>query len=165
FAVPTEEVYIFLVDVVYALEIVTHADREAQRGDRKAQFLFHLVQQVKGILPLAVQFVDEDDHGDVAHSTDFHQFLGLLLHPLGHVNDHNDTVHGGQGPKGVLGKILVARSIQNINFLVPINKGQNGSGHGNSPLALDFHEIAGGRLFDLVVLDRTGLLNGTPEEQ
>src|SRR5690606_9511889 len=36
FAVAAEEVYVFLVDVVYALEIVSHADRKTQRGDRKA---------------------------------------------------------------------------------------------------------------------------------
>src|SRR5690606_4022279 len=44
FAVATEEVYVFFEDVVYALEIVSHADGETQGGDLKAQFLFHFIQ-------------------------------------------------------------------------------------------------------------------------
>ena len=70
----------------------------------------------KGFLPLPVQLVDEGHDRGVAQAADFQQLLGLALHPLDRVDDHQDRVDGGQHPVGVLGKVVVAGGVQQVDL-------------------------------------------------
>ena len=92
-AFPLKKVDVLFVDVVDPLKLISHPDGKTQGCYREVELLFHLVEQVKGVFPFPVQFVDEDDHRDISHPADLHQFLRLFFHPFSHVNDYYYAIH------------------------------------------------------------------------
>ena len=113
-----EEVEGMLIDVVDAFELGAYIDRPRQRTYADFQFAFEFVENVERVAPLAVELIDEDNHRSVAHTAHFHEFAGLLLDTFGHVDNDDDRVDGCQRAVGVFGKVLMARSIQNIDFII-----------------------------------------------
>ena len=83
----SEEVKFLLIDIIHALELRTLIDGPRQGTHADLQFLFEFVKQVKGITPLTVHLVDEDDDGCLPHAADGHQFPGLCLHTLRAIHD------------------------------------------------------------------------------
>ena len=73
-----------------------------------------LVQQLERVLRLAVHLVDEGDDRDVAQAADLEQLQGLRLDALGGVQHHDRGVGGGQRAVGVLGEVLVARRVEQV---------------------------------------------------
>ena len=76
-----------------------------------------LLHQVEGIAAGAVQLVDEGENRDGAHAADLEQLDGLLLHALGAVDEHHGAVRRHQGTVGILGEVLMAGRIQNIDAI------------------------------------------------
>ena len=160
-----EEVEAVFVDIVDALEPGADIDGPTEGTDADFQFGFQFVEDVEGVAALAVEFVDENNHGGVAHTAHFHEFAGLLLDALGHV-DHDDYgIDGRKGAVGVLGEILVARGIENVNLVVAVVETHHGRSHRNTALFFDFHPVAGGGFLDFVAFDGTGDMDSAAIEQ
>ena len=153
------------IDVVNALERRAVGDRKGQRTYFDAQLALHLVQQVEGILARTVQLVDEDHHRRLAHPAHLHQAARLLLDALGAVDDDDDRIDGRQRAVGVLGEILVAGRIENIDLHSVILESHDGGGHRDAALPFDLHEIGRRALLDLVALDGARHVDRAAEEQ
>ena len=160
-----EEVEVLLVDVVDALELLADVDGPAERTDVDFELRLQLVEDVEGVAPLAVELVDKDDNGRVAHAAHLHELAGLGLHALGHVDDDDDAVDRREGAVGVLGKILVAGGVENVYLVVAVVEAHDRGGYRDATLFLDLHPVGCSGLFDFVRLDRPGNVDGTAEKQ
>lgn len=160
-----EQVQLSPVEIVDPFEGLALADRPGERSDLYLQLVFEFVEQLEGVLAFAVHLVDEDDDRRIAHRADLHEALGLGLDALDAVDDEDDAVYGREGAVGVFGKVLVAGCVENVDPSSFVFETHHRGGNRNAPLLLDFHEVAGGRLADLVALDRTGSLDGAAEKQ
>ena len=81
------------------------------------------------------------------------------------VHDNDGAVHCCQRAERIFGKVLMARGVQDIHFVIPVVEFHDGSRNRNTALFFDFHPVAGGRFLDFVVLDGTGHLDLPAEEQ
>ena len=101
----------------------------------------------------------------LAHAAHFHEFAGLLLDALRHVDDDDDGVDGCQRAVGVFGKILVAGSVENVYLVVAVVEAHDRGRHGDAALFLDFHPVARGCLLDFVGFDSAGDMDGSSVEE
>ena len=85
--------------------------------------------------------------------------------PLAAVNDHDGGIRRHQGAVGVLGEVLVARGIQNVDAEAAVLELHHGGGDGNASLLFDFHPVGHGGPAVLLALDHAGLGNGPAVEQ
>jgi hypothetical protein len=67
-----------------------------------------------GLRGLAVHLVDEGDDRNVAQPADLEQLQRPGLDALGGVDHHHRRVHRRQRPVGVVGKVLVARRVEQV---------------------------------------------------
>ena len=96
--------------------------------------------------------------------TDLEQLSRLRLHALGTVDDHDGAVGGHQGPVGILGEVLVARGVQNVDAEAVVLELHDGGGHGDAALLFNLHPVGGGGPGPLA-LDLTGLGDGAAVKQ
>ncbi len=80
------------VSVINAAEFFSGTNRPVNRAGRNSQFLFDLIQKIKGIVCVSVHFVDKCKNRNVAHYTDLEQLSCLRLHALASVNDHDSGI-------------------------------------------------------------------------
>ena len=99
------------------------------------------------------------------HGADLEELPGLGLHALGAVDDHDGGVRGHQGAVGVLGEVLVAGGVQNVDAEAIILELHHGRGYGDTALLFDFHPVGGGGAGILLALDHAGLGDGAAVEQ
>ena len=118
-----------------------------------------------GVHPVPVQLVDEGHDRGVAHPADLHELLGLGLDPLAAVDDHQRAVHGGEDPVGVLGEVLVAGGVQEVDLEVPVVELHHRRRDGDPPLLLDRHPVARRVPPGLAGLDGAGELDRPAEEE
>ena len=108
--------------MVDAEQIAAHADGP---GDRRALDLEHaldFVEQLDRRAAVAVQLVDEGHDGRVAQAAHVHELDGALFDALGAVDDHQRGIHRGQRAIGVLGEVLVARRVEQIDDAVVVRE-------------------------------------------
>jgi len=86
------------------------------------EFLFYLIQKFEGIQGGSVHLINKYHYRSLPHTAYIHQLPGLGLHAPGCINNNNHTVGRSQCPESILGKILVPRSIKDINFEADKNK-------------------------------------------
>ena len=153
-----------LLPVVDPLELLAAADGPVDGVGVDAQLPLHLLAEGERVLGLPVHLVDEGENGNVAHGADLEQLPGLGLHALGPVNDHHGGVRRHEGAVGVLGEILVARGVQDVDAIAVVLELHDGAGDGNAPLLLDLHPVAGGGAGPLA-LDLPGLGDGPAVEE
>ena len=130
------------VPVVNAPERFSGANGPVFRAGSDAQLLFDLIQQIEGVVGVPVHFIDKGKDRDLSHHADLEQLSGLRLHALGGVDHHDRGIRRHQRPVGILGKVLMARRIQDVDAVSVIFKLENGGGDGNSSLLLDLHPVA-----------------------
>ena len=80
--------------------------------------LLDLVQQVERVAALAVHLVDEGDDRNIAQPADLEQLARARLDALRGVDHHDGGVDRGERPVGVLGEVLVAGRIEQIEHAV-----------------------------------------------
>ena len=117
---------LLLLPVVHALELLAGADGPVDGAGGDAQLLLQLLAQLKGIPGVPVHLVDEGEDGNVPQGTDLEQLAGLGLHALGGVDDHDGAVGGHQRAVGVLGEVLMAGGVQNVDaeaFVLELHDG------------------------------------------
>ena len=153
------------VQVVHALERRTRADRPGQRPDLNLQLALDLVEQVERVLARAVELVDEDHDRRVAHPAYFHQLARLRLDALSAVDHDDHAVDGRQRPVGVLGEVLVAGGVEDVDLDVSVLEAHDRRGDRDAALPLDFHEVGRGSPLDLVRLDGSRHMDRAAEEQ
>ena len=143
----------FRVAVVDALEIAVRADGPVDRAGADAQHLLELLHQGERVLRRAVHLVDEREDGDVAQAADLEQLDRLRLDALGGVDEHHGAVRCDEHAVGVLGEVLVAGGIQNVDVVSVKLELHGRGGDGDAALLLDVHPVAGGVLVALAGLD------------
>ena len=151
--------------VIDALEVLAAADGPVHRAGVDAQLVLDLLAQVEGIPGLPIHLVDEGEDGNVPHGADLEQLPGLGFHALGGVDDHDGGVGGHQGPIGVLGEVLVARGVQNVDAVALILELHHRAGDRDTSLLLDLHPVRGGGPGVALALDHAGLVDGASVEQ
>ena len=127
--------------VIGAGEFAGAADRPGHRGGVQRQGALDLIDQFEGVARLAVHLVDEGDDRDVAHAADFEEFPGLAFDALGGVEHHHGGVHCGEGAVGVLGEILVARRVEQVEDQAALLEGHDRGGDGDAAILLNLHPI------------------------
>ena len=160
-----------LVDIVDALEALSLVDGPGEGAHLDVKLLFQLVQEIEGILALAVHLVDKDDDGRLAHAAHFHELARLGLNAFGAVHHNDARVHRRECAEGVLGKVLMSRRVKDVDFIGlrgpfgGVVELHDRSGHTDAALLFNLHPVGGGGLLDFVALDGTGHLNLTAEKQ
>ena len=132
------------VTVVNTAEFLSRTDRPVDRAGCNAELFFDLVEQLEGIVRIAVHLVDEGKDRDVAHDTDFKQLSGLCLDTLRCIDNHDGGIGCHQGTVRILREVLVSRGIQNVDAVAVVIELQNGRGNGNTTLFLDLHPVGYG---------------------
>ena len=132
------------VTVVNTAEFLSGTDRPVDRAGCNAELFFDLVEQLEGIVRIAVHLVDEGKDRDVAHDTDFKQLSGLCLDTLRCIDNHDGGIGCHQGTVRILREVLVSRGIQNVDAVAVVIELQNGRGNGNTTLFLDLHPVGYG---------------------
>ena len=99
------------------------------------------------------------------HRADLEQLARLRLDALAAVDDHHGGIRRHQRAVGVLGKVLMARRVQNIDAEALIAELHDGRGDGDAALLFDLHPVGDGGAGVLLALDRAGLRNGPAVEQ
>ncbi|MPM44841.1 hypothetical protein SDC9_91523 [bioreactor metagenome] len=147
--------------VVNALKLLAAADGPVHRIGFNAQLMFNLLAELEGIPCLPVHFVDKGKDGNVPQHAHFKELAGLSLHALGSVDDHDGGVGRHEGAIGVLGEVLVAGGVQNINAVALVLELHHRGGNRNAPLLFYFHPVGDSRPAVLFSLDRARLSDGT----
>ena len=142
--------------VVHTLELLAAANGPVHGVGVDAQLLLQLLTQLEGVPGLPVHLVDEGEDGDVPHGAHLEEFSCLGLYALGGVDDHDGAVGGHEGAVGVLGEVLVAGGVQNVDAEALVLELHHGRGDGNTALLLDLHPVGGGGAGVLLALDRVG---------
>ena len=159
------EVKIMLVDVVDTLETDTALDRPRQRAHVDVQFLLQLVQQVERVFGFTVHLVDEDNHRRITHTADLHQLACLRFHTFRTVHHDDNTVHSRQRAVGIFSKVLVTRSIKDVDLVVMVVELHYRSGNGNTTLFFNIHPVRRCRLLYLIALYGTRHLDLSTKKQ
>ena len=84
------------------------------------KFALHLVHEVEWVFTLSVHLVDKDHDGCLAHAAYLHESASLGLHTLGRVDDNDHRIHGSECAECIFSKVLVTRSIEDIDVLIII---------------------------------------------
>jgi hypothetical protein len=152
-------------EVIGAAEGLRAADRPGDRGAVERQLLFHLVQYLERIAALAVHLVDEGDDRDVAQAADFEKLQRARLDTLGGVDHHHGRIDRRQRAVGVVGEVLVAGCVEQVEDRVVIFEGHHRGDDRDAALALDLHPVGTGLDAVLLGLDLAGELDRAAEEQ
>src|SRR5690606_699137 len=119
----------------------------------QSETLFDLVHQLKGISAFTIEFVHKGNNGNIPKTTNLKQLPGLLFDPLGSIDDHDGGVYGGQSAVGVLGEVLVTRSVDQIEYMIVVLKGHGRRRHGDPALWLNLPPVLTGPLGVTACLD------------
>ena len=130
--------------VIDALEILAAADGPVHGIGPDAELRLQLLHQIVRASGLAVELVDKGEDGDVAHGADLEKLSGLRLDALGGVNDHDGGVRRHEGAVGVLGEVLVARGVEDIDAVALVLKLHDGGGDGDAALLFQLHPVGDG---------------------
>ena len=151
--------------MIGAGEGLAAADRPGDRRGVERQLLLDLVQDLEGVAAFAVHLVDEGDDRDVAQPADFEQLQRARLDALGGVDDHDGGIDRRQRAIGVVGEVLVAGRIEQVEDIVAIFEGHHRGDDRDAALALDLHPV-GARLDAVLLgLDLAGKLDRAAEQQ
>ena len=131
----------FCVSVINALEILSGANRPVDRTGADPKYIFNLIDQFKGILCLAVHFIDKSKNRDSTHDADFKQFDRLCLDTFGAVDHHDGRIGSHQSTIGIFREVLMSRSVQDVDTESVIIKLQYGGSDGDSSFFFDFHPV------------------------
>ena len=88
--------------VINTTEFLTGTNRPVYRTGSNAQFLFNLIQKIKGIICITVHFVNKSENWNMTHHTDLKQLSCLCFYTFGSINDHYRRVCCHQSTVSIL---------------------------------------------------------------
>ena len=148
-----------------AAEVAGDADRPRRRDRREAEHRLDVVEHLERVEAGAVVLVDERDERDVARLRDLEQPQRLRLDALRRVEQHDRAVRGGEHAQRVLGEVLVAGRVEEVEDRALVLEAQDGARHGDPAAALDVHPVRGRRAAGAAALDGAGLVDRVRVEQ
>ena len=151
--------------VDHAAKAVAAADRPIHRPAGEPQFLLDLIDQLEGLPAGPVHLVDEGEDRDPPHPADLEQFAGLGFQALRGVLEHHRVVGRGEGAVGVLGEVLVAGGVEQVDRAAAVVELQHGGGDRDAALLLQLHPVGGDLALLPLGLHGARLLDRAPVEQ
>ncbi len=124
------------------------------------EFAFHFVQDVQRVAHLAVHLVDEGGWACAGGRPDQAGF-GFAVGGVDTISAESTAV----STVGVLGEVLVAGRVEQVDHVVAVLHLHHRAGHRDAALFLDLHPVRGGVTRGLARLDRTGDLDRAREQQ
>ena len=109
-----EQVHLAGLTVEDALEISAAADGPVDGERADTEHALEFIEKGERIFHGAVALVHEGEDGHATAAADLEKLAGLRLDALGGINHHDDRVHGGEDAVGVLGKIVMAGGVEEI---------------------------------------------------
>ena len=143
--------------VDHAAELARDADRPRQRRQRQAERLGQVVDHPERLHAGPVVLVHERDQRDAARAGDLEELLGLGLDAAGGVDQDHGGVDRGQHPQRVLGEVLVARGVEQVEDDALVLEAQHGGGDRDAAAALEVHPVRRRRLLPAARGDRARL--------
>ena len=152
-------------EIVGAGKAAPAPDRPGHRRRVEGERLLDLVEEVERVAALAVHLVDEGDDRDVAQAADLEQLAGARLDALRGVDHHHGGIDRRQRAVGVLGEVLVARRVEEVEDAIAVLEGHDRGHDRDAALALDAHPVGAGLDAVALRLDLAGELDRAPEKQ
>ncbi len=129
--------------VPHALEGDAGAERPVHRVGRDAEDAFQFVQQRQRLHRRPVKLVHEGEDRHAPVPADLEELAGLALDALAGVDDHNDRVDRRQHAVGVLGKVLVAGGVEQVDAETAVVELEDGRTDGDAAFLLQLHPVGG----------------------
>jgi hypothetical protein len=152
-------------EVIASLEIAPHADGPACGRNVERERLLDLAHQVERIAGFPIHFINERHNRHVAQAAYFEQFSCLRFDALGRVDNHDGAIDGGEGAVGVLGKILVAGGIDEVEAAFGEIEAHHRGADRDAAFALHLHPVGSGAALLAARLDRARQLDRAAEQQ
>ena len=140
-------------------------DRPRRRRRPQTDLRLDLVEQLERFATGTVVLVEERQHRQAAAPAHLEQLERLGLDALGAVEHHHHGVDAGEHPVGVLGEVLVAGRVEEVDHVVAVGELQHGRADRDAPLALQLHPVRRRRPSAFAGLDGTGTLHRAGVEQ
>jgi hypothetical protein len=160
-----EEVDFLGTAIKDALEGRAVAEGPDDRRGLEAEDVLKFVEEVDRAARGPVALVHEREDGHAAATADLEELAGLRLDAFGGVDDHEGGVHGGEHAVGVLGEILVAGGVEQVDRAAGVVELEDGRTDRDAALFLQLHPVGGGGALVLAVLDGAGEMDGVAVKQ
>ncbi len=154
-----------LVEIVCAAEFPAAPDRPVHRRRVERQDVRNLIEQFDRLPRLAIQLVDERHDRNIAQAADLEQLACPALDALRRVDDHDGAVDRRQRAIGLVGEVLVARRIEQVENRIAVLERHHRRHDGDAARPLDRHPVRARVLLVLLRLHLAGELNGASEQQ
>ena len=160
-----EQVHEARLAVKHALELEAVADGPVDRERANAEDALQLIEQGERVLHRAVALVDEGKDRHAAAAADLKELAGLRFDAFGGIDDHHDRVYGGEDTIGILGEILVAGGVKQVEAVAGVIKLQDGGADRDAALLLQLHPVGGRGALVLAGGHRAGELHRPAVQQ
>ena len=115
-----EQMKLFHLPVINALKINAVADRPVHRKRADAEHALQFVEQLQRIFHRPVALVHERENRHATLPADLEQLSRLRFDAFRGINHHHHRIHGGQHAISVLGKILVAGRVEQVDAIAVV---------------------------------------------
>jgi hypothetical protein len=153
------------LQIEHAAKALAHSDRPAHGRAVDAEHGLDLLEQRDRRTDLAVHLVDERDDRRRPQPAHFEELDRLRLDAFGRVDHHHRGVDRRQHAIRVLGKVLVARRVEEIDRVPFVVELHHRARHRDSALLLDFHPVGGRVPLALARFHRPGHLDRAAVQQ
>ena len=160
-----EQMHLARLAVEHAAKIKAVADGPVHRKRADAEHALQFVEQGERVFHRAVALVHEREDRHAALAADLEELARLRLDALGGINHHHHRIHGGKHAVGVLGKILVARRVEQVQAVAVVIELEHGGADGNAALLFQFHPVGRGGALVFARGDRAGELHRAAVKQ
>ena len=151
--------------VINTFELLSAADRPVDGIGTDAEFIFQLLHQLIWITGFSVHLIDESKNRDMPHGTYLEKLARLRFDTLCSIEHHYGRICRHKRPVGVLRKVLMAGSVEDVDAVTFIFKLEHGACDGDSSLFFKIHPVRHGMSACSLAFDRSGSLNGSAIKQ
>ena len=155
-----EEVHLPRAAVEHPAEAGAVAERPNHGRGLQAEHGLKLVEQLERVARRPVALVHEREDRHAATAADLEELARLGLHALRGVDHHERGVDGGEDAVGVLGKVLVAGGVEQVDGVAAVIELEDGGTDRDAALFLEFHPVGGGGALVFARGDGTGEMDG-----
>ena len=151
--------------VIDARVVTVHTDRPVHRTGTDAKHIFNVRHQIERILTEMVDLIHEGEDRDPTIRADLEELLRLRFDALCHIDDHDRRVDSHQRAVGILRKVRMPRSIQDIDAAALVVELQHRARDRDPALFFDFHPVRHRIARRLPRLDGACEMDRTPVKQ